>query len=96
MSRELDVDAVRSLESAFGLGDVGAQEAQRRGKAERKMTVRADDGRRKKATGRSVQFNVRMKRDIREAIFKAAHKAGVPVTEWIERAALAYLGKARG
>jgi len=84
-----DLDA--ALARAYG--DVEpVREATRRGKAERKMAVRPDDGRRKRATGRTVQFNVMMKPNVKAAIAKAAHKAGVPVTVWIEIAALAYIG----
>jgi hypothetical protein len=84
-----DLDA--ALLQAFG--EVApAREAARRAKAERKMTVRPEDGRRKRATGRTVQFNVMMKPNVKAAISKAAHKAGVPVTVWIELAALAYIG----
>lgn len=87
-----DLDA--ALAEAFGEA-APAREAVRRGKAERKMTVRPDDGRRKRATGRTVQFNVMMKPDVKAAISKAAHQAGKPVTEWIELAALAYIKAAR-
>jgi len=87
MSEDLDA----ALLAAFGEA-APAREAARRGKAERKMAVRPDDGRRKRATGRTVQFNVMMKPSVKAAIGKAAHKAGVPVTVWIELAALAYIG----
>ena len=76
-SRADDMDA--ALAAAYGEpSEQPAREAWRRSKAERRMMVRADDGRRKRATGRNVQFNVKMKRDVKEAIAKAAHKAGVP------------------
>jgi hypothetical protein len=84
-----DLDA--ALLEAFGEA-APSREANRRGKAERKMTVRPDDWRRKRATRRTVQFNVMMRPHVKEAISKAAHKAGVPVTVWIEQAALAYMG----
>jgi hypothetical protein len=84
-----DLDA--ALARAYG-GAEPVREATRRGKAERKMVVRPDDGRRKRATGRTVQFNVMMKPNVKASIAKAAHKAGVPVTVWIEMAALAYIG----
>jgi putative cardiolipin synthase len=80
------------VDRAYGAADLG-QEAKRRGKAERKMAVRPEDGRRKRATGRTVQFNVMMRPDIKEKIAKAAHRAGMPVTAWIEAAALAYMTK---
>lgn len=87
MSEDLDA----ALLLAFGEA-APVREATRRDKAEGKMRVGPDDGRRKRATGRTVQFNVMMKPSIKAAIGKAAHKAGVPVTVWIEMAALAYMG----
>jgi hypothetical protein len=84
-----DVDA--ALLEIFGPAEP-AREAMRRAKGENMMKVRPDDGRRKRATGRTTQFNVMMKPNVKEAIAKAAHKAGVPVTVWIEQAALAYMG----
>jgi hypothetical protein len=72
--------------------DAPIKEATRRGKKEREMRVRPDDGRRLRATGRTVQFNVGMKPEVKAAIFKAAHRAELSATEWIERAALAYMG----
>lgn len=81
-----------ALLAAYGDNEP-AREAVRRGKAERKMTVKPEDGRRKRATGRTAQFNVMMKPDVKAAISKAAHRAGIPVTVWIEQAARAYMGK---
>jgi hypothetical protein len=84
-----DLDA--ALLEAFGEA-LPSREADRRGKAERRMTVRPDDGRCKCATGRTVQFNIVMKPNFKAAVSKAAHKTGVPVTVWIKMAALAYIG----
>jgi predicted HicB family RNase H-like nuclease len=93
MNRE-DVDLDAALAAAYGDPTAGpAQEARRRGKAERKMTVKPEDGRRKRATGRTVQFNVMMKPDLKKRIATAAHRAGVSVTQWVEMAALAYMSR---
>lgn len=81
-----------ALMAAYGADALG-QEATRRGKGERKMAVKPEDGRRKRATGRTTQFNVMMKPSVKEKIAKAAHRAGISATEWIELAALAYMGK---
>src|SRR5262245_4510146 len=63
-----------------------------KGRGKKKETrVRPDDGRRLKATGRTAQFNVNMKPAVKAAIIKAARKAGISVTVWIEQAALAYM-----
>jgi hypothetical protein len=59
--------------------------------AEKRMALRPDDGRRKRATGRTVQFNVNMRPEIKEQIIKAARQADMSITVWIEQAALAYL-----
>jgi predicted HicB family RNase H-like nuclease len=91
MSRD-DKEIEAALMAAYGDAEPG-REAARRGKAERKMTVKPEDGRRKRATGRTAQFNVMMKPEVKAAISKAAHRAGKPVTQWIEDAALAFLGK---
>jgi hypothetical protein len=67
-------------------------ELTRRGKAERKMMIKADDGRRARRTGRTKQFNRKMKPELYKAILAAGRKADIPITVWIERAALAYMG----
>ena len=81
----------RALLAAYR-DDAPIKEAKRRGKKEKEMRVRPDDGRRLRATGRTAQFNVNMKPAIKAMIVKTAKEAGVPVTVWIERAALAYMG----
>ena len=71
-------------------------EAARRDKKERAMSADPNDGRRLRATGRTTQFNVNMKPDVKTSIQHAAKRAGIPVTVWIERAALAYMAKGEG
>jgi hypothetical protein len=71
-------------------------EAARRDKKERAMSADPNDGRRLRATGRTTQFNVNMKPDIKTSIQRAAKRDGIPVTVWIERAALAYMAKGEG
>jgi hypothetical protein len=87
------MDDIEAALMAAYRDDAPIKEAKRRGKKEREMRVRPDDGRRLRATGRTAQFNVGMKPDVKAAIMRAAHKAGIPMTEWIERAALAYVGQ---
>jgi predicted HicB family RNase H-like nuclease len=93
MSRVPDIDSVTeaALMAAYQ-DDAPHKEAEHRDKMEKKMRIRPDDGRRARATGRTKQFNCKMKPDLHKAIVNAAHKAGVSVTVWIERAALAYMG----
>ena len=49
-----------------------------------------NDGRKLRATGRTVQVNVNAKPHVKQAALKAAHKAGISLTLFIERALLAY------
>jgi predicted HicB family RNase H-like nuclease len=85
-------DPIEAALMAAYRDDAPIKEAKRRGKKEREMRVRPTDGRRLRATGRTAQFNVNMKPEVKAAIVRAAHKGGIPITEWIERAALAYMG----
>jgi hypothetical protein len=82
-----------AFDAAYG-SDPGlvemAKPAKRRA-AEKRIALRPDDGRRKRATGRTVQFNVNMRPEIKEKIVKAARQGDMSVTAWIEQAALAYL-----
>jgi hypothetical protein len=75
-TQDPDIDA--ALAAAYGADSEPAHEVTRRGRAERKMAVRADDGRTKKATGRTQQFNVMVKPPLKAEIAKAAHRAGHP------------------
>jgi hypothetical protein len=67
----------RGLAQSFR-GSVALSRGYRRDKAERKMTVRPDNGRCKRATGRTVQFNIVMKPNLKAAVSKAAHKTAYP------------------
>jgi hypothetical protein len=59
------------------------------------MSADPNDGRRLRATGRTTQFNVNMKPDVKTSIQHAAKRAGIPVTVWIECGARVH-GKGRG
>jgi HicB family len=85
-------DAIEAALMAAYRDDAPIKEADRRGRKEKAMRTRPDDGRRLRATGRTKQFNCKMRPELHKAILAAAHKAGIPVTAWIERAALAYMG----
>jgi predicted HicB family RNase H-like nuclease len=87
-------DPIEAALMAAFRDDAPIKEAKRRGKKEKEMRMRPDDGRRLRATGRTAQFNVNMKPEVKASIVKAAHKAGIPITVWIEQAALAYMGQA--
>jgi predicted HicB family RNase H-like nuclease len=49
------------------------------------------DRRSLRATGRTEQFNFRVRADLKADIQEAARKAGIGVAEWLERAAEAML-----
>lgn len=53
------------------------------------------DGRSLRATGRTEQFNIRMRGELRAQIKKAADDAGISVAEWVEIATLSALGRGR-
>lgn len=53
------------------------------------------DGRSLRATGRTEQFNIRMRGELRAQIKKAADDAGISVAEWVEIAMLSALGRGR-
>lgn len=87
---KLEPAAEAALLAAYG-GARPITEATRRDKKEKAMNADPNDGRRLRATGRTAQFNVNMKPDLKAAIGQAARRAGIPVTVWIEQAALAYM-----
>jgi hypothetical protein len=86
---KLEPEAEAALLAAYGPTEPPLAEAKRRDRAEKRMGANPQDGRRLRATGRTAQFNVNMKPDVKAAIAHAARRAGVPVTVWIERVALA-------
>jgi hypothetical protein len=88
------IDPIEAALMAAYRDDAPIKEAERRDKKERAMRLRPDDGRRARRTGRTKQFNCKMKPELHKAIVAAARQAGIPVTVWIERAALAYMGQA--
>jgi predicted HicB family RNase H-like nuclease len=45
----------------------------------------AVDGRSLRATGRTEQFNIKMRPEIKQAVTAAAEASGVSVVEWVER-----------
>lgn len=85
-----DIDA--ALAAAFrapevvALGDVG-----KRRKREKRMALSPDDGRRKRATGRTKQFNCKMRPDLHRKAVQASRNLGKSITVMHEEAWLAYL-----
>jgi hypothetical protein len=85
-----DIEA--ALTAAY-MDEAPIKEAKRRGKKEREMRVRPDDGSKLRATGRTVQLNVNAKPDVKQAAVRAAHKAGISLTALVENALLAYIAQ---
>jgi hypothetical protein len=88
---KLEPETEAALLAAYGPIEAPIAEAKRRDRMEKKMAANPNDGRRLRATGRTSQFNVNMKPEVKAAIAQAARSAGIPITVWIERAALAFL-----
>ena len=86
---KLEPEAEAALLAAYGANEPPLAEAKRRDRTEKRMAANPQDGRRLRATGRTAQFNVNMKPDVKAGIAQAARRAGVSVTVWIERVVLA-------
>ena len=87
-----DIDA--ALADAFGNPEVTelADQGKRR-KRKKRMALSPDDGRRKRATGRTKQFNCKMKPDLHRQLVQASRKHGISITVITERAILALLAE---
>jgi hypothetical protein len=85
-----DIDA--ALADAFGLPEVVAlaDPRKRRGR-EKRMSLSADDGRRKRATGRAKQFNCKMRPDLHRQLVQASGASGKSIVVMCEEAFAAYL-----
>lgn len=59
--------------------------------AEKRIALSPDDGRRKRATGRTEQFNVKMKPELRQSIIAASRRHDISMAVMAERAFEAYL-----
>jgi hypothetical protein len=86
-----DIDA--ALAEAFGSAPEAAEmvaPAVRRAK-EKRMRLSPDDGRRKRRTGRTAQFNVKMRPDLKAQIVRASRDHRLLIAELVEQALTAYL-----
>jgi hypothetical protein len=73
-----------------------AGEAKIRKAREMKNGPKKPDGRMLKATGRTVQFNIKMKPELKERIADVSYRHGLAVTAFIEQAAEAFIAKLEG
>ena len=90
-----DIDA--ALSDAFGLPEVVAlaDPRKRRGR-EKRMSLSPDDGRRKRATGRTKQFNCKIRPDLHRQLVQASRASGKSIVVMCEEAFTAYLVAAEG
>jgi hypothetical protein len=85
-----DIDA--ALSDAFGSPEVVAlaDPRKRRGR-EKRMSLSPDDGRRKRATGRTKQFNCKMRPDLHRQLVQASRATGKSIVVMCEDAFTVYL-----
>jgi hypothetical protein len=87
-----DIDA--ALAEAFGTPEaVALADPKKRRERERRMRLSPDDGRRKRATGRTKQFNCKMRPDLHRQLVHASRMLGKSITVMCEEAFFAYLAK---
>ena len=85
-----DIDA--ALADAFGTPEaVDLADPKKRRARERRMRLSADDGRRKRATGRTKQFNCKMRPDLHRQLVQASRVIGKSITIMCEEAFVTYL-----
>ena len=88
-----DMDEIDSvLAQALGNPEVAEfLDTKNRRKREKRMRVSPDDGRRKRATGRTKQFNAKMLPELHRQIVQASRVSGIPIVVMLEEAFKAYL-----
>jgi predicted HicB family RNase H-like nuclease len=80
-----DIDA--ALVDAFGEPEaVEIADPKKRRARERRMRLSADDGRSKRATGRTKQFNCKMRPELHRRLVQASRLSGVSITVLCEQA----------
>ena len=85
-----DVDA--ALAEAFGTPEVAAFADPRKRRArEKRMRLSPDDGRRKRNTGRTKQFNCKMRPELHRQLVQASRVSGKSIVVMCEEAFVAYL-----
>ena len=87
-----DIDA--ALANAFGEPEIVALvDKNKRQKREKRMGLSPDDGRRKRATGRTKQFNCKMKPELHRQLVQASRRHGISITVLTERAIAALIAE---
>jgi len=90
-----DVDA--ALAEAFGTPEVAAFADPRKRRArEKRMKLSPDDGRRKRNTGRTKQFNCKMRPELHRQLVQASRASGKSIVVMCEEAFTAFLANLKG
>jgi hypothetical protein len=85
-----DIDA--ALADAFATPEaVALADPKKRRARERRMRLSPDDGRRKRATGRTKQFNCKMRPELHRQVVQASRVLGKSITVMCEEALASYL-----
>jgi hypothetical protein len=58
---------------------------------EKQMRLSPTDGRRRRRTGRTAQFNVKMRAELKEQVVRASRDHRLLIAELVEQALMAYL-----
>jgi len=95
MTRIDDIDQIdAALVAAYRDTDIKASASPKARKArEKRAALAPDDGRRKRATGRTAQFNVKVKPELRHRTIQASRQHDMPISVLVEKALEAYLAK---
>ena len=88
---DLDAQLAAAYQSDREVADMG-KPAVRRAR-EKRNALSPDDGRRKRKTGRTAQFNVKMKPELKRRIVQTSRDRGIAISVMAEEAFLAYLAK---
>lgn len=89
-----DDDVLAALARAHRVApEVSGIDPRARRERERRHALRPDDGRRKRATGRTSQFNVKMKPDLKRRIVEASRAHDKHIAVLAEQAFEALLAK---
>jgi predicted HicB family RNase H-like nuclease len=88
---DLDAQLAAAYRADREVADMGKPSVRRA--REKQHALSPDDGRRKRKTGRTAQFNVKMKPDLKRQIVNASRDQGIAISALAEQAFVALLAK---
>jgi hypothetical protein len=88
---DLDAQLAAAYRADREVADMGRPSVRRA--REKQYALSPDDGRRKRKTGRTAQFNVKMKPDLKRQIVNASRDRGIAISALAEQAFVALLAK---